>query len=115
MSRLREVIDNFWQNNTAWMDTLYNFNVRNGVWVVTKFDGYYNVQASYIIYQKSSPSGKLLCTCFEGQYPSCKHRDMLTIAQAHNKVNSGWFLKPARDPNASEAYTWVRPVTSTLR
>lgn len=67
----------------------YNLRRTDDGYRMVKFDSLFNVEA---IYNLRAFRGKFLCDCPAYKYEMCKHREMIPVFIASNKVNTGEFL-----------------------
>lgn len=71
------------------MTVLYNCKseidaVGKQAYRITKFDHHMNVESSYLTDGRT-------CNCPAGERPMCRHRKMLPMFTATNRVNTNWF------------------------
>lgn len=50
------------------------------------------------------PGGAMICTCPAGGRPTCRHRQMLRLFQAEERINSGWMYQ-------FDSKKWFEPQT----
>lgn len=72
---------------------------------VAKFDSDLMLDGELYHVSEIGPGGaNMVCTCPAGGRPTCRHRQMLRLFQAENRVNSGWFYH-------FDKKQWVKPIS----
>lgn len=54
-------------------------------YVITKFDNDFNIESSYEVSYN-------VCTCPQSNRPTCRHRKMLPLFLATERIDTNWFL-----------------------
>lgn len=72
-----------------------------GVYAVIKCDEDYNQEEQYFV---SEVGNEMICTCFAGGRPTCRHRQMLRKFQAEERVGQRWYYQ-------FDKQKWIPPVT----
>lgn len=75
----------------------------DGTFAIKKFDEDLNFVETYYMSEVSTHS--IICGCPAGGRPTCRHRKMLRIFQAEQKIDSGWFYHFDKD-------SWIEPLNA---
>ena len=59
---------------------------------------------TYYISEAGARGQNLVCTCFAGNKPTCRHRQMLRLFQAEDKIGKGWLYH-------FDKKEWIEPQT----
>jgi hypothetical protein len=81
-----------------------------GLFEVIKFDEDLNPEETYHISELDELGASVICTCFAGSKPTCRHRQMVRVFQAENRIDSGWMYN-------FDKKQWFKPynaLTSTI-
>lgn len=81
--------------------TVDNFQGQPGIYTVRKFDEGSGILVETYTVSEITESA-MVCTCFAGGRPTCRHRQMLRLFQAEERVGQGWMYK-------YDAKIWVPP------
>lgn len=73
----------------------------DGSYEVKKFDSDFNFVESYYM---SEVGHSIICGCPAGGRPTCRHRKMLRIFQAEEKIDTGWMYQFDKE-------LWHKPLT----
>lgn len=64
----------------------------NTSYAVTKFDEDFNIDGEVYHISEIGPTGsQMICTCPAGAKHICRHRTMLRLFQAEDRVDGGYF------------------------
>jgi hypothetical protein len=83
--------------------SLYNCHRTSIGYRMTKWDDDLDIESSY---ELSTIQGRVLCPCFQGGKPSCRHRDMLAAFIKYKTVDTDLFYDYDRRK-------WARPLKGT--
>jgi len=80
------------------------FPMRDDVYTVKKFDQETGVQTEMYTVSDISETA-MVCTCFAGTKSICRHRTMVRLFQAEDRIGKGWMYQ-------YDKKEWTAPQTS---
>ncbi len=87
------------------MGELYGLRTTPQGYRIVKFDEDFNAIA---IYEMKLWRGRVDCACFQANKSTCRHREMVTLFNQHNRADKGWFYR-------YDTGKWLSPLTKTRR